>query len=245
MAGEVFKFRDFAIRQSQSPAKIGTDGVLLGAWAEVQKCQSILDIGCGTGLIALMLAQRCQAAQIEAWEKHPAAAEEARFNFLHSPWKDRLHLQEGDAFELFEKGESRFDLIVSNPPFFEGGQLSPNRDRNSWRHQENFSLAKLLQFSASRLTPQGRLCLILPYPLSPDFTLWAERAGLHFRRRCLVSSNQEKKANRILLEFSLQASPLKETHFSLRGPGPVSWRGYSKEYVQLTHSFFPWMPDNL
>ena len=192
-----FRFKQFTIIQQRAPMKVGTDGVLLGSWVNCAAASEVLDIGTGTGLLALMVAQRNRMAHIVAIEPHAGAAEDARGNFDNSPWKDRLKLKE-IALEEF-KTERKFDLIVANPPFFTGP--SPDAGRAFARHAAAFDAAALA--GASRyLTANGRIAGIYPIDVYPRFEAEAASVGLRPLRLCYVKPTPLKPAHRVLFEYT-------------------------------------------
>ena len=156
----MFRFKQFAVRQDRCPMKVGTDGVLLGAWAEVRPGdRRMLDVGTGTGLIALMLAQR-SAARITAVDVDAECATQAAENFAASPWADRLDAV-AVAVQRYDPVE-RFDLIVSNPPYYVDSLLSPDEGRNTARHAAGLPFGELAAAVVRLLAPGGRFALVLP-----------------------------------------------------------------------------------
>ena len=135
MSNTGFRFKQFQVNHDRCAMKVGTDGILLGAWADVTQAKQILDLGCGSGLIALMLAQRSSAeSKICAVEIDPAAAQQARENTLASPWKDKIQVYRQDIDSFCAQVESHFDLIVANPPYFEAGVACRDDERNTARY---------------------------------------------------------------------------------------------------------------
>ena len=158
-----FKFKNFVIHQDQCTMKVGTDGVLLGAWVDVSHANEILDIGTGTGLIALMCAQRAKNSMVSAIEIEQAACEQASYNFNASPYANRLFSIQESIQNYSKLSRKTFDLIVSNPPFFSGGTFSSNQDRNSVRHTIKLPHGDLLSATRKLLSRSGKFCVILPY----------------------------------------------------------------------------------
>lgn len=236
MPKDQFQFRQFTIRQDRCLMKVGTDGVLLGAWANVRGAGTILDIGAGTGLIALMLAQRAPKARIDAVELDPGSAEQAAENIAASPWHDRVRV-----FPLpiqdFDAPEGRmYDLIVSNPPFFTGALKSPKAGRNQVRHGETLSFSDLLRSVGRLLPPQGRFSLILPYAEAKTFHELAVHYHLFTGRIREVHSRLGKPVERVLMEFGRAPAPLvREPALCLQGDGAG---GRSEEYGELTEGFY-------
>ena len=160
MGNSQFRFKKFTIEQDRCAMKVGTDGVLLGAWAEIASAERILDIGTGTGLIALMCAQRNELAQIHAIEIDSAAAEQAGENILNSQFSERIELQQV-ALQEFNPSKE-YDAIICNPPFFNSGTNSPVAERNQARHTISLSISDLLLHASRLISESGRLHLILP-----------------------------------------------------------------------------------
>lgn len=228
----VFRMKRFEVINRDSAMKPGTDGVLLGAWAAARNPGRILDVGCGTGLIALMLAQRYPGALITAVEIDKVAAEEARVNFGNSPWSDRLFIVPGDfaRFVTF----SKFDLIVSNPPFFTSGSPSPDAARARARHESSLPFTLLFQQALRLLTPSGRLAMITPADCGESLIFEASLQKLYPRRICRVTTVEGKPASRIMWEFALTDGPTVQEQLTLRD----SQNRYTGEYRRLTKDFY-------
>lgn len=250
----IFRFKQFAVVNRRSAMKVGTDGVLLGAWAAGQtvsaeampRPQRILDVGCGTGVISLMMAQRFPQAEIYGIEIDPDSADEAQANFTSSPWADRLHLLRGDFLRFPFDG--KFDLIVSNPPFFTNGLHAPDAARMQARHESSLTLAALLCRCTALLTPTGFIALVLPADRLAEL-LPSSRKGvgepLSLRRLCRVSTVPRKEPRRILVEVKPQPSTETPTasvhpaetsteHFSIHD----SSGNFTPEYINLTKDFY-------
>lgn len=236
MKNNPFQFRHFAISQAHTPAKVGTDGILLGAWVNCEKDEKILDIGTGTGLIAMMIAQRNPQARVVALEPHPGAAQDARQNFDRSQFAQRLQLVPV-GLAAFEPA-SRFDLIVSNPPFFDSGAASPDADRAAWRHQESLTVSDILQFAANWLAAEGKLALILPSWMEAELREEAAMHQLFAHRITHVQPTPKKIIKRILVEFQRQKAEPKTTRLVVQTGGSNE---YSTEFIALTRDFYPWM----
>lgn len=242
----VFRFKQFAVVNRLSAMKVGTDGVLLGAWA---LCTSenptasntspsprrILDVGCGTGLIALMMAQRFPSADVFAIELDTASADEASANFEASPWADRLHLIQGDFLQAKIKQE--FDLIVSNPPFFTNGLVAPDQARHQARHESALPLASLIKRSLPILSPTGKIALVLPADRLQELSAILQNSicsELTLSRVCMVSTVPTKPPRRLLAELDRQAlSPSAEQLSIHDGNGC-----FTQRYINLTKDFY-------
>ena len=190
--------------------KVGTDGVLLGAWAPVHlpfghlPC-TILDVGTGSGLVALMLAQRCSEAQIEAIDIDSAAVEQAQENFSQSVFRSQLSVAES-SLQAWNGGP--YDLIVSNPPYFQNSLKNPDEGRKTARHTDTLSFDELIAHSVRLLSPNGRMALILPAETEKEVLSIATSQGLHLTHITRVFSKATKPARRILLCLAKTESPL-------------------------------------
>ncbi len=184
MANEYFRFKQFEVWHDKCAMKVGTDGVLLGAMAPAEGTRRVLDIGTGTGLVALMMAQRCPEAEITAVEIVGEAARQAEENVARSPWSDRIRVVNAD-FKSFTDGR-RFDTIVSNPPYFAESLTSPDRDRTSARHTTELDFMSLIRHAAELLSPDGTLTLIIPTSVVTNIEKIAAAYGLCSVRRVVV-----------------------------------------------------------
>lgn len=215
MKEKVFHFKQFNVANERAPMKVGTDGVLLGAWCTVEEATRVLDVGTGTGLIALMVAQRNVTAAITGIDIDSEAAAEARDNFAASPWADRLMAIHGDFLNLAPSDDKPFDLIVSNPPFFTQDVHSPNNRRDLARNATSLPFGPLLSHAAALLSPSGRIALITPATARDAIQEAAALASLHVVRLTHVSPIAGKPAKRLLWELSPQRSPLERNDLIL------------------------------
>ena len=204
MGTSTFQFKQFTINQDRCAMKVGTDAVLLGAWVNTVGATRILDVGTGTGVVALMLAQRTSQtvpnpATIDALELDSAAAAQAEENVWNSPWQERVNVHATDATTW---SAQPYDLIVSNPPFFRQSLKAPDGTRNQARHDDTLSWEQLAGLAARLLTPEGRFALILPIESEGVFEAMCWKNGLYLLRQCAVSSSENAKPNRLLMEFS-------------------------------------------
>lgn len=212
--------------------KVGTDGVLLGAWADLEHAGTILDIGTGTGVIALMAAQRNPQASVDALEIDTEACEEARENVEASPWKERIRVF-GCALQEF-KPKQGYDCIVCNPPFFVRSTQTPDYHRTLARHCETLSHQELAEHAARLLNPEGCFCTILPVAEAGQLTEYARHAGLFPKRITYVHPTPEKAPKRILTTYVKQESTPEEEHLVVE----LSRHHYSKAYTALTKEFY-------
>lgn len=181
--------------------KVGTDGVLLGAWADVEGAQHILDIGTGSGLIALMLAQRSEAL-ICAIDIDADAVAQARENFTNSTWSHRMIAEEISLQHFASKSSNQYDLIVSNPPYFANSLKSPDVRRSAARHNNELTHQELLKNAKSLLNETGRICLILPVIEGLQCVDFAQRIQLFCNKLVYVHPKPNSAPKRLLLEFS-------------------------------------------
>ncbi|MEI6141996.1 MAG: methyltransferase [Mariniphaga sp.] len=229
-----FQFKQFRIEQRRAAMKVGTDGVLLGAWTPIEDSHTILDVGTGTGLVALMLAQRSKSV-IDALEIDQLASDEARFNFKQSVWYDRLHCIQGD-FNIFAKDSTTsYDLIVSNPPFFVNSLKTKDPSLSIARHSETLTFEQLITGAKLRLVPSGCLCVIIPLQSCPEFKETSRISGFYLRKQTTVIPKIGKPAKRALLAFSLQKCyPIVDELIILDSNGL-----YTDQFKSLTASFYP------
>lgn len=195
-----FQFKQFFIAHSQCAMKVNTDGILLGALADVKNCTHILDLGTGSGLIAIMLAQRTACTtQITGVELDALAAEQAQMNARNSPWGERVTLQQADILTL--KFAKKFDLIVSNPPYFEHSLASrdPQRDLARTNKQSHFAW---LNKAKSWLTPEGKICFILPLETAEKLIEKGKTIGLYCNEKWLIYTKIGKQPKRAIVTFS-------------------------------------------
>lgn len=234
MGSERFEFKQFAIDQHGCAMKVGTDGVLIGAWCSVTNARRILDIGTGTGLIALMVAQRNPDAMIDAIDILPEAAECARRNIAASVWSDRITIIESPA-QGFTSAHS-YDLIVSNPPYFSETLQSPDPARAAARHSTSLAQSDLLEAACRLLAPQGRLAVILPTTEYRTFALQAAARNLQLCRRCEIATKHRSAPKRIMSEWSLSGNtaPVENSQLVITGENGQ----YSREYRELTRDFY-------
>lgn len=197
-----FRFKQFVIRQDRCAMKVGTDGVMLGAWVEAEAAKSILDIGTGTGLIALMLAQRNAHARIDAVEIDENACQQARDNMQNTPWADRLRCIHSAIQDYALDCPNCYDLIISNPPFFTGGVLSESASKTQVRHTVKLPHGDLLSAAASMLSPGGTLAVVLPLIEGLRFAELALRYRLYSERITEVRTRNDKPVSRILLQLT-------------------------------------------
>lgn len=234
MSNDYFQFKQFTVRQNRCAMKVGTDGTLLGAWASLPErpCR-VLDLGTGTGLIALMLAQRCQEASIVAIDIDADAVLQARENVAASPFSSRIEVIEADA-AVFSPSE-RFDAIVSNPPYFEQSLECPDQQRTLARHTASLTYATLVKTAFRLLRDEGTFSVVIPTDSRSRMESEAMLAGFFLSRRCNVRTTPRKSAKRCLIEFS--KVPVKE-YITEEGIIEISPGQRSPWYRCLTDQFY-------
>lgn len=224
-----FRFKQFAVEQDDVAMKVGTDGVLLGAWVDTRGADRILDIGTGTGVIALMMAQRSEAQTIVGVDIDAVATARANSNFSLSPWSTRL-MACNSPVQQFD-GE-KFDLIVSNPPYFTDSLLCPDSRRTLARHTTELSLIDLDDAVQRLLADGGRFALILP---TEQMERYIALSALTVVRRCDVYSYPGGEVKRVMAELSRGAQMATETqNIDIY----TEKRDYSAEYRELTKDFY-------
>ncbi|MDG1743809.1 MAG: methyltransferase [Polaribacter sp.] len=218
--------------------KVGTDGVLLGAWCSVNDSpDSILDIGAGSGVVALMLAQRSDAMTIDAIEVDENAYEQTVENFELSDWGDRLYAYHATFQEFaseIAEDEETYDLIVSNPPFYTDAFESENMARNKARFASSLSFEDLIRGVSKIISKNGKFAVILPFKEEDSFVDLAKQHHLFLNRVCRVQGNPTSEIKRSLLEFSLHPSKITEAYLMIE----TERHQYTQEYINLTKDFY-------
>lgn len=232
MANPFFTFKQFTIRHDRCAMKVGTDGVLLGAWTDVNHSQRMLDIGTGTGLIALMLAQRCPQASITAIDIDIDAVGQAQENVLLSPWSDRVEVKLQDICKYLT--DKHFDTIVSNPPYFIDSLKCPDNQRNTARHTDTLDAERLLESVSRLLTDDGRFSIILPAEQTDLLIQTAYTQGLYPSRKTTVITRPGLSPKRILMEFQKTKEAFQPDELIIELERHV----YSEGYIALTKDFY-------
>jgi len=228
-----FKFKQFTIHHERTMMKVGTDGVLLGAWVDINKVKNILDIGTGSGVIALMLAQRSQdMALIDAVELDEDAFGQAFENVKQSPWPEKVNTHHC-AIQNFNP-EKKYDLIVSNPPYFQNSQKPPDPRRLTTRHTDALSFSELITAVTNLLSWDGKFSIILPFHEGLNFITLASQHRLYCSRQWSFRTRVGKPVERWLLEFRGTIHPKEEGEITLYSSGDE----WSEKYIQLTKDFY-------
>ena len=212
--------------------KVGTDGVLLGAWSKSTE-GNILDIGTGTGLIAIMLAQRTKIASIDAVEVELAAYNQAVESINNCDWSNRFTVHHVSIQNYHPN--KKYDVIVSNPPFFIASTKAPNSERNTARHTDDLSFTDLITAVVRLLKPDGIFSLILPTTEATLFIELAAIQNLFINKKCIVKPNPTKPVKRVLMEFSFQKKEIITKELIIE---TEIRHQYTKEYISLTKDFY-------
>ncbi|MBB1313929.1 tRNA1(Val) (adenine(37)-N6)-methyltransferase [Aliivibrio sp. SR45-2] len=226
-----FTFKLFHINIGLCGMPVSTDGVLLGAWANIEQSKNILDIGCGTGLLSLMSAQRNENSHVDAVELMPLAAEVALQNFIQSPWKNRLHLIHQDI--LHYHPAHLYDAIICNPPYFNNGEQSQKGERSIARHTDSLPFDKLLKCCKALMSSKGRASFILPFIEGNQFIEIAKKHSFHLTKLTKIQTTEKKDVSRLLIELSIFPYIYQETTLIIH-----SKDGYSNDFIQLTRHFY-------
>lgn len=199
-----FQFKRFSVWHHRSSMKVGVDGVLIGCWADTKGSRRILDAGSGCGLIALIMAQRCPDALITGIDIDADSVDEAGLNVAESPWSDRVSIIRGSFLDMTAGNDAdSFDLIVSNPPFFDSGISDISTRREQARHQGELSPSVILAGGKNILSEGGGVAIILPADLSEGIEAEAEALGYTLTRRCLVRGHSDAPFKRTLMQWRL------------------------------------------
>ncbi len=233
-----FYFKEFTIDQDKTAMKVGTDAVLLGAWCSLETCpDTILDVGSGTGLVSLMLAQRSDAETIDAVEIDPNAYEQSVANFEKSDWSDRLfcyHSSFQDFSEEMKEEDEEYDLIISNPPFYNDNFETNDTSRNTARFTSALSFKELLESTSKILSDSGVFTIIIPFKEQTVFVSLAAKYRLFLNRVCSVRGTENSEIKRSMLEFSFYQKEVEETTLVIE----KARHKYTHEYINLTKDFY-------
>ncbi|MBK3518397.1 tRNA1(Val) (adenine(37)-N6)-methyltransferase [Carboxylicivirga marina] len=236
MANTYFQFKQFTVHQDKAAMKVGTDGVLLGAWAKIENCQTVLDVGTGTGLVALMIAQRNSKTAIHAIDVDNDAVQQANGNFRLSKWSDRLVAEHVSIQDYGRTNRRVLDHIVCNPPFFKNSFKSNDLARNVARHCDSLSYEELIKYSYNLLHETGRLSVVLPYDVMNEFVNIGQRTGFILSRQMLIKPTPSKTFGRVLIELSKKTD--ESCVYSEMIVEDKGRHGYSNEYIALTNEFY-------
>ena len=231
----MFQFKHFTIQQDRCAMKVGTDSVLLGAWTPIDNQPfSILDIGAGTGILSLMLAQRSNAEQIDAIEIDEEAYEQCVENFENSPWGDRLFCFHAGLDEFVEEPEDEYDLIISNPPFYTDDYKSENAARDIARFEDALPFEDLLEAADLLLSEKGIFSVILPYKEETKFIDLAKEFELYPFKITRVKGTPTTEIKRSLLAFSRIEKAILNDELIIE----TARHQYTEDYIALTKDFY-------
>ncbi len=234
MPNPYFSFKQFTVFHGKCAMKVGIDGVLLGAWSSVEQASTILDVGTGSGLIALMLAQRSNA-QIDAIDIDTNAIIQAKENCANSLWDGRILLYENSLQQFLETCTTKYDLIVSNPPYFVNSLKAPDETRATARHTDTLSHESLLSTAKQLLKETGRICLILPVNEGLQCVDFANNINLYCRKKVVVYPKPNANPKRLLLEFSLIPCSTIESELTIESN---ERHHYSPEFTLLAKDYY-------
>lgn len=247
------QFKEFEVHDEKSAMKVGTDALLLGSWSKVEDASMIADIGCGCGIVALMVAQRAKKAQVIGIELEPKAASEAAENIRNSPWSDRVQVVHSSIQEFAKNQEQhgRFDVLVSNPPFFKNHPKSPQLERNLARHDDSLPIEVLIGVADQLLKEEGFLDLIWPADRWDELEAMAKLLGFSLLSRIGVKGNADGETRRFLCRWQKRSSPSADEGAQIElneelvietdqriGGVPV----LSKEYMELLDAYVRYWP---
>lgn len=233
MSNNYFSFKHFTVYQDRSAFKVGTDGVLLGASADITGVRHILDIGSGTGLVSIMLAQRCDA-EITAIEPDNESYIQACENVSRCPWNTRIKVENADL-QNFDPGLNKFDLIVSNPPYFTGSLKSPDIRKSAARHNDSLASEEILDGVLRLLEEDGRLMLILPYVEGSIFIADAARYGMYCNNILKIKPLPTSEIRRLILTFSRSRQKPVEKFLTIEHG---KRHEFTEEYISLMKDFY-------
>ena len=220
-----FRFKRFTVRQDRCALKVGTDGLLFGAWVDHLGAKRILDIGTGTGVLALIAAQRNEEAWIDAVEIDDDSSAQAAENFAASPWPDRIRVHRMDVRRM--KTADRYDLIVCNPPYYAGYSTSPDARVSLAKHSDELRFPELLHAVDGLLEQEGRFAAIVPFEREDEFLMVAQDHGLHPAKRCVVRYVAHRPPKRLLIELRRHTGEVAESTLTIEATGPFD---YTPEY---------------
>ena len=235
MSQQTFVFKKFSLHQHKCAHKVGTDAVLIGSWAEVSKATTILDIGTGTGIIALMMAQKSNA-QIDAIDIEQGSFEQATENASHSIWSERIHVYQKSLQNFAQDADKKFDVIITNPPYFVDSSKAPDEERNHARHTDTLTFADLILGVKKMLSDKGMFYIILPTKEAIDFKALAEKNNFYLVKLLRVktkSTNDLEKRHIMLFKFTKEV--FSEQILSIENEGR---HNYTDEYKKLTGDFY-------
>jgi tRNA1Val (adenine37-N6)-methyltransferase len=229
-----FRLKEFTVEQSRSAMKVGTDAMILGSWTQVEEAETILDIGTGTGILALLLAQRSEAFTIDAVEIDADAYEEAVTNFENSPWGDRLFCYHTSIQVFAEEIDDKYDLIVCNPPYFLPSEIESYTGRNVARQTHLLNHLTLIKNTVQLLSESGSCAFSLPYESETFFIELAQSQNLFLQRRLRMKDRENSDIVRSFLQFGKTVKSLDDEILILKNTDST----YSSQFIELTIDFY-------
>lgn len=235
MANNYFNFKQFTINQSETAMKVGTDSVLLGAWTKHVNPLKILDIGTGTGILSLMMAQKYQNATITAIEIEQKAYNQAKNNIIKSKWNNRIKVIHQDFIDYYHQSKEKYDIIICNPPYFTKSLKSNNKQRSIARHADLLPFDKLIRGISDLLHPAGIFSLIIPLKEANNLIKIAALQNLHLYNYTDVVPVINTKPIRALLQFGKQIKKIERNNITISSK---KRNDYTDEFVKLTKEFY-------
>ena len=233
MSESVFRFRQFTVHQDKCAMKVGTDAVLLGSWVNAADAKNILDIGTGTGIIAMMLAQKSNAT-IDAIDIDLNACIQAEENVTGSAWAKRIHIHNISFQEFSSSSKDKYDLIVSNPPYFSDASKPLSIERIQSRHTDLLPFTELIRGVKKIISDEGKFCVVLPCREGTSFMDESLKQGLFCGNILHVKTRIEKQEKRLLMEFSTCLKNMEEKEMVIR----CIDNEFSREYVEMTKEYY-------
>jgi tRNA1Val (adenine37-N6)-methyltransferase len=234
MANNFFNFRQFTVKQDKTAFKVGTDSVLLGACADTAGTKEVLDIGTGTGLLAMMIAQRSEAL-ITAIEPDKLSYEQAVENISACKWADRIRVINSDLLEFSRENRDKFDMIITNPPYFRNSLLNPDPVKSSARHSFSLSSEDILKSASLLLKSDGSLQLIMPYEEGTVFIAEAGIHGFYCNIILKIKPNPTGKIIRMIMKFEKVKKQVYEKFLTIE---TGTRHRYTEEYKEVTKEFY-------
>ena len=233
MSESTFRFKQFTVQQDKCAMKVGTDAVLLGSWTNPEFAKHILDIGTGTGIIALMLAQK-STAEIDAIDIDESAYQQAKENFNTSLWRERMHVYHESFQDFSEKSKKKYDLVVSNPPYFHDASKPCEESRMNARHNEQLCFDELISGVKKILSEEGQFYVILPSKEGLEFMDLSQSKGLFCHELFRVKTKADKVEKRLMMKFGFQFQLLINHEIVIQEED----NRFTDDYVELTREYF-------
>ena len=234
MANNYFRFKEFTINQDKAVFKVGTDGVILGACSDLSGASRILDIGTGTGLIAIMTAQRSNATII-AIEPEVNSYQQACENVMECKWRNRIEVINKGLNEYYSSVDLKFDIILSNPPYFRDSLKNPDKDKSAARHSDSLTELEILDGALKLLNQEGSLQLILPYTEGTMFIAEASRYGFFCNRIIKIRPVPTGEIKRLILKFERTKKQIQEKFLTIE---TGVRHKYTEDYKEITRDFY-------